>query len=229
MSRRATTGLIVTTSLLLAGCGSSIPDGAKQAEDVACPEGSDCYDEVTPVGPGGDMSLDAGDFYFEDVEGTPVTGSVELTIDNESNQYHNAEVIGAAEGSEIPEAEGGETGTATVELFPGEWTVICNVPGHQSQGMETTITVYATEDEAAEAAGEDGDGGDDEGGDAEDGGGDEGDDGGDGGGENGEGDADGDVEDQDPGDDDPTTTDAGGDDGDEGDADTDAGQDTTAG
>jgi len=39
----------------------------------------------------------------------------------------------------------------SVELFPGEWTVICNVPGHRAAGMETTVTVYASEEEAAAA------------------------------------------------------------------------------
>jgi hypothetical protein len=75
-----------------------------------------------------------------------------VTVHNVSDAYHNAEFLGAAEGSEIPEADGNETGEGTVLLFPGEWTVICNVPGHRQAGMETTVTVYATEEEAAAAA-----------------------------------------------------------------------------
>src|SRR5699024_10815390 len=81
-----------------------------------------------------------------------VTGEVLVTVDNVSDQYHNAEFLGAAEGSDIPEAEAQEVGDGTVLLFPGEWTVICNVPGHRAAGMETTVTVYATEEDAAAAA-----------------------------------------------------------------------------
>jgi hypothetical protein len=100
------------------------------------------------VGPGGDLEMDMGNFFFDNIQGTPITGEVLVTVHNVSDAYHNAEFLGAAEGSEIPEADGNETGEGTVLLFPGEWTVICNVPGHRQAGMETTVTVYATEEEA---------------------------------------------------------------------------------
>lgn len=149
--RRYTLGLLAGTAILLAGCGSSVPDGAIEAEEMAAPEGDPDHDPVEPVGPGGDLQMDMGDFFFEVTDGTPVTGAVEVTVDNVSGQYHNAEFVGAADGSDIPEAEGNESGEGTVQLFPGEWEVFCNVPGHREAGMETTVTVYATEEEAAEA------------------------------------------------------------------------------
>jgi hypothetical protein len=162
--RRYTLGLVAATSLVLAGCGASVPDGAVDAEPMAAPEGHPDHDEVLPVGPGGDLEMDMGDFFFDNISGRPVTGELEVTVNNVSGQYHNAEFLGAAEGSGIPEAEGGESGTDTVLLFPGEWTVICNVPGHREAGMETTVTVYATEEEAEEAIEEGEIGGDDDGG-----------------------------------------------------------------
>jgi hypothetical protein len=149
--RLATAGLVAATSLVLAACGT-VPDGSIEAEAMACPPGSDCYDEIQPVGPGGELEMDMGNFWFDNIQGTPVTGEVLVTVHNVSDAYHNAEFLGAAEGSEIPEADGNESGEGTVLLFPGEWTVICNVPGHRQAGMETTITVYATEEEAAAAA-----------------------------------------------------------------------------
>ncbi|MFA9447060.1 hypothetical protein [Egicoccus sp. AB-alg6-2] len=151
--RRATLGLVTAAGLLVAGC-SPIPAGAEEAAAVRCPEGSDCFDPIQPVGPGGDISLDMGNFFFDNLEGTPVTGEVTVTVTNVSDAYHNAEFLGAADGSGIPEADGGETGEDTVLLFPGEWTVICNVPGHRSAGMETTVTVYATQEEADAALAE---------------------------------------------------------------------------
>jgi plastocyanin len=151
--RLATAGLVAATSLVLAAC-ATIPEGSVEAEAMACPPGSDCYDEIQPVGEGGTLEMDMGNFFFDNIVGTPVTGEVVVTVHNVSDAYHNAEFLGAAEGSEIPEADGNESGEGTVLLFPGEWTVICNVPGHRAAGMETTVTVYATEEEAEAAAAE---------------------------------------------------------------------------
>ena len=152
--RRATLGLVTAAGLLaVAGC-SPVPAGAEEAAAVACPEGSDCFDPIQPVGDGGELSMDMGNFFFDNLQGTPVTGDVTVTVTNVSDAYHNAEFLGAAEGSGIPEADGGETGEDVVKLFPGEYTVICNVPGHRAAGMETTVTVYATQEEADAAAAE---------------------------------------------------------------------------
>jgi hypothetical protein len=149
--RLATAGLIAATSLVLAACGT-VPEGSIDAEAVACPPDSECYDPIQPVGDGGELEMDMGNFFFDNIQGRPLTGEVVVTVHNVSDAYHNAEFLGAAEGSEIPEADGGETGEGTVLLFPGEWTVICNVPGHRQAGMEDTITVYATQEEADAAA-----------------------------------------------------------------------------
>lgn len=149
--RRLTVGLLAAASLVLVSCGSSVPQGAIEAQAYECPAGEEGCDEIRPVGPGGTLEMDMGNFFFTVLDGAPVTGEVEVTVHNVSDAYHNAEFLGAAEGSDIPEADGNETGTGTVLLFPGEWTVICNVPGHRAAGMETTVTVYATEEEAQEA------------------------------------------------------------------------------
>jgi hypothetical protein len=149
--RRVTLGLLAAASAVLVGCGGAVPEGAADAEAFECPAGEEGCDEILPVGEGGALEMDMGNFFFTVLDGAPVTGEVEVTVHNISDAYHNAEFLGAAEGSEIPEADGNETGVGTVLLFPGEWTVICNVPGHRAAGMETTVTVYATEEEAQAA------------------------------------------------------------------------------
>jgi hypothetical protein len=148
--RRPILALAVAASFVLAGC-NSVPEGAIEAAAFECEAGTPGCDDVLPVGPGGPIEIEMGDFFFTVTDGAPVTGEVEVTVINVSDQYHNAEFLGAAEGSAIPEADGREEGTDTVLLFPGEWTVICNVTGHRALGMETTITVYATEEEAQAA------------------------------------------------------------------------------
>jgi plastocyanin len=149
--RRLTLGVIAVASLVLVGCGAAVPEGAIDADAYVCPAGEPGCDEILPVGDGGAIEMDMGNFWFRVTDGVAVTGPVEVTVVNVSDAYHNAEFLGAAEGSEIPEADGNETGVGTVLLFPGEWTVICNVPGHRAAGMETTVTVYATEEEAQDA------------------------------------------------------------------------------
>jgi len=144
---------LAVSAALLAGC-SAVPEGAVSAAALVCPPGDLGCDPVQPVGPGGDLALDMGNFFFDVTDAFAATGAVEVTVTNVSDAYHNAQFLGAADGSDLPEADGGATGTGTVLLFPGEWTVICTVPGHRAAGMETTITIYATGDEAvaAEAA-----------------------------------------------------------------------------
>jgi plastocyanin len=146
VQRRTPLVLAAAAVFVVAGC-SPIPEGAVEAEAFECPVGTEGCEDVLPIGPGGTVEMDMGDFFFTVTGGQPITGEVEVTVDNVSGQYHNAVFLGAADGSGLPEAEGGEEGTDTVLLFPGEWTVICDVPGHRQAGMETTVTVYATEEE----------------------------------------------------------------------------------
>jgi len=37
--------------------------------------------------------------------------------------------------------DAGKTETLKVNLMPGTYTVICNVPGHEQLGMKTTLVV----------------------------------------------------------------------------------------
>lgn len=156
--RRSLLGF-AAAGLLLAGC-SNIPAGAADAEGLECPPGTEGCESIQPVGPGGELEVEMDSFSFEWIDGIAVTGDIDVEAINVSSDYHNIEFLGAAEGSTfmggtdgeaVAGAEGNETGEGEVLLFPGEWTVICNVSGHRAAGMETTVTVYATEEEAEEA------------------------------------------------------------------------------
>lgn len=150
---------VLAASFVLAGC-TSVPEGAIEAQALECPPGEEGCDEIRPVGPGGELEVEMGNFFFTVTDGAPVTGDIDVIAINISDAYHNIEFLGAAEGSTfmggsdgeaVAGAMGDETDEGVVALFPGEWTVVCNVPGHRAAGMETTITVYATEEEAQEA------------------------------------------------------------------------------
>ncbi len=159
--RRSVLGF-AAAGLLLAGC-SSIPAGAVDAQGLECPPGTEGCPSVQPIGPGGDLEVEMDSFSFEWADAIAATGEIAVTAVNVSGDYHNVEFIGAAEGSSflggtggeaVTGADGNETGGGQALLFPGDWTVICNVPGHRAAGMETTVTIYATEEEAAEAQAE---------------------------------------------------------------------------
>jgi hypothetical protein len=143
---------VAASALLLSGC-ATLPDGAVEASPLVCPPGTEGCDPIQPVGPGGSITMDMGNFFFAITDQFLVTGAIDVTVVNVSDAFHNAQFLGAADGSDIPEADGNRTGTGTVFLFPGEWTVICTVPGHRAAGMETTVTVYATVEEAEAARG----------------------------------------------------------------------------
>ena len=156
--RRSLLGF-AAAGLMLAGC-SNIPAGAADAEGLECPPGTEGCESIQPVGPGGELEIEMGEFFFDFVDGIAVTGEIDVIAPNVGSDYHNIEFIGAAEGSSflggtdgnaVAGSMGGETAEGTVLLFPGEWTIICNVPGHRAAGMEDTVTVYATEAEAEAA------------------------------------------------------------------------------
>lgn len=66
---------------------------------------------------------------------------VELT--NRGEDAHNLRVERAGGFFEVPLAESGEVTKATGTLTPGEWRVICALPGHEEAGMHARLTVQA--------------------------------------------------------------------------------------
>ena len=157
MRHRLTLGLLAATGVVLAGCASA-PEGAVEAQAFECPLGEEGCDVNEAVGPGGEFTIASSrggdEFAYQVDDGLAVQGEITVEYINEGTAFHNVEFIGATEGSDIVEADPGESSTGTVGLFPGEWTFFCNVPGHRAAGMEATVTVFATEEELEEAEAE---------------------------------------------------------------------------
>ncbi len=154
MSRRslASAAALVGVALTLSAC-QSVNQDAIDAEAVACPEGSDCFDKVEPVGPGGAVTVEAGEFYFDVKDGVAVDGPVEVTLDNAGGALHNFTIDAASGDTKAVEADAGATQTGTLQLFGGTtYTYYCSIPGHRAQGMEGELTVYVDEAEAEAAA-----------------------------------------------------------------------------
>lgn len=142
---------IAALTMAAAGC-ASVPEGSVDAAAVTCPEGSDCYDVPRAIGDGGAFTIDGGEFYFENIQGTYWAGDIEVTLDNVGVAEHSIVFVGANEGSDNPVAQalGGEQDSGVVNLFEGEYVFYCSIPGHRAQGMEGELTVYPTQEEAEE-------------------------------------------------------------------------------
>jgi nitrite reductase (NO-forming) len=145
MFRRSRLVLSLSAFALFATACASAPDGAIEAEALACPPESDCYDPARSIGEGGALEITAVEFDFPTINGIAAEGDVGITIVNEGTALHNIVVVGANEGSDPKaEAAAGESDTATFNLFAGDYVIFCDVPGHRAAGMEDEITVYTT-------------------------------------------------------------------------------------
>lgn len=140
---------VAALAMTLAAC-ATVPEGAVEDAALECPSGSDCYDVPRALGDGGQMRAVATEFDFPEIEGTYWAGDIEVTLDNVGDAEHNIVFEGSNEGSSVPQAPPGESDTASVNLFEGEYVYYCSIPGHRAQGMEGTLTIYPTQDEAAE-------------------------------------------------------------------------------
>lgn len=145
---------VAVIALSGAACSGGVPAGAIDAEPRACPSDSDCYDPPRAPGDGGMISMQGDDFVFEKFEGEVAEGDIAVTLDNVSSGVHSLVFIGANEGSDQRiVANGGETAEGVVNLFTGEYTFFCDVPGHRAAGMEATLTVTAELTPAQQATG----------------------------------------------------------------------------
>lgn len=108
-------------------------------ESVASPEPGG---ETPPPDGGGtptSIEVDMVDIAFEPKEFTiPANADVTVTLVNKGALPHNFSIEGEADSGEIP---GGGTGTVTLNLAPGTYEYVCNIPGHKEAGMVGTLTV----------------------------------------------------------------------------------------
>lgn len=139
-------------ALILSGCPAQVPDELRAAELYECPP-EEC-DPPQPVGEGGELVVEAFEFGFEIVEGTVAEGSIEISLTNRGEAEHDFVIDEAfGEVNQVPAedyAPPGGTETETLELFAGEYTYYCSVPGHAAAGMEGVIEIPAEPQDAVD-------------------------------------------------------------------------------
>jgi uncharacterized cupredoxin-like copper-binding protein len=110
------------------------------------------------------LTIKMGDFFFDPNEATASSGTVEITAPNVGQTEHELvlfasdadpaslpvkggevdeaafEKTGAVNAGEIEEVLPGESKSGSFDLNPGRYVMICNLPGHYSQGMYGSLT-----------------------------------------------------------------------------------------
>jgi len=90
------------------------------------------------------VNVVAKEFVFEPKEVKVNAGMAKFVVRNEGAVEHDFEVVGVAEHGAEHEARlipPGEAYEVEVELKPGTYQIVCNVPGHKDAGMLATIVV----------------------------------------------------------------------------------------
>ncbi len=141
LGTRSVVGVLVgVAAVLLAGCGSDA--GAS----------------------GNEVAVELADYSIEPEAKTADAGSVTLSVHNGARQTHefvvlrtdrapdalptdaagNVEEEGAEDlevVDEVEDVEGDATESLTVDLEPGHYVFVCNLPGHYAQGMAVGFDV----------------------------------------------------------------------------------------
>lgn len=156
---------VAASALVLAGCGS---DSSSTSDAASAPASSpastsaqaEAGDSTSESGAAvdGKITVKATEFAFAPMDITAAAGKLEITLVNDGDAPHElvvlktdaaADALQVSDGrvseddsvGEVEEVEGGETGTATLDLKPGRYVIVCNVPGHYMKGMRGTLTV----------------------------------------------------------------------------------------
>jgi plastocyanin len=123
---------IAATFGLAAGCGGDDDDDEEAAAPATAPEEA--------AGGGGATEISMTEYAFDPEDATVSQGDT-ITATNDGELPHNYTI--EADGDEVTtgDADPGGSGELTVDLAPGEYDVLCTIPGHAEQGMTGKITV----------------------------------------------------------------------------------------
>jgi plastocyanin len=126
---------IAATFGLAAGCGGDDDDD----DEAAAPEAT-APEEEAAGGGGAATEVGMTEYAFEPADLTAAQGDT-LTATNDGELPHNYTI--EADGDEVTsgDVDPGSSGELTVDVDPGDYDVICTIPGHAEQGMTGTITV----------------------------------------------------------------------------------------
>lgn len=142
--------IALLSSLFVAACGSTAPAHSSAAPAPAASSGAAHptlhlqFKEMAIV-PLDGTSVPAGEVTFTAKNvGTVVHEMIVLKTDTDASKIAlDKEGMVSEDDSvgEISELEPGKTGSATLNLKPGHYALVCNQPGHYAAGMYLNFTV----------------------------------------------------------------------------------------
>ena len=95
-------------------------------------------DKPAPA-PDNELNIVEKDFAIAADKTTLKAGSIKFNVTNNGPSPHNIEVMELKKVTAT--IDPGKSGTLQVDLQPGTYTVICNIPGHEQLGMKIMLTV----------------------------------------------------------------------------------------
>jgi uncharacterized cupredoxin-like copper-binding protein len=137
--------LLGAVALVTAACsGSSAPPGDQGSSDtqtIRVSEGDMFLQPSTTHVAAGPITFDVTNSGKMDHEFVIVSGDPTGTTGEEPDRVSEANHVGGDEGPEIGNIPSGQSKDLTVNLKPGTYTAMCNLPGHFGSGMHFTFTV----------------------------------------------------------------------------------------
>jgi uncharacterized cupredoxin-like copper-binding protein len=138
-------------ALAIAGCGSDKDSTAKTDS------GATQSAAAAPAAAGNTVDASLKEWSITDQEQTVKAGKVTFNATNDGSAPHelvvlktdkpqgdlekNGEVSESDSVGEVSDIEPGASGKKTIDLQPGKYVLICNLPGHYAQGMHTSLVV----------------------------------------------------------------------------------------
>jgi uncharacterized cupredoxin-like copper-binding protein len=142
----------VAAAPLIAGCASST-----NAESPK-PASATPTTATATAATGAKLTVTTTEYAFSPMAVNAKAGRLTITLDNKGKIPHELVVLktGAAPGllavkggrvsesksvGEVSETAAGATKSSTLNLKPGSYVFVCNIPGHYADGMRGTLTV----------------------------------------------------------------------------------------
>jgi uncharacterized cupredoxin-like copper-binding protein len=147
---------ITASALILVACGSDSNSDGTSATTTTTPSATAKSGAVAAKG--GKITVDSTEFKFDPTQITADAGKLSITLDNKGKIEHELVVLKTDESpdalpvsgqrvsedaavGEVSETKAGATKTETIDLKPGSYVFVCNIPGHYEDGMRGTLTV----------------------------------------------------------------------------------------
>ena len=143
MGKRLLTAIAMLLAVGLMGFTAGCGDDDEESADTAATTSATTAESG---GGGGATSVSMVDYAFEPSDATAASGDT-IDLTNDGEVPHNYTIVEGDPTGDAPEVAAsddiapGDSGSLTVDAEPGDYGVLCTIPGHAEQGMVGSIKV----------------------------------------------------------------------------------------